>query len=125
MHDFPIDGGRAMDQHIPNELSGALEHERRRLARRRSRFRVRLNDVELPVLELTHDGFIIESEQRPMLRGYMDIFHGDERILHGLAVCTWVRDGMVAYEFKHDTTAGEIRVDHEPPAHSGLLEGPR
>ena len=114
-----------MDHHIPDEMSGALEEERRRQARKRSRFRVRLDELELPVLELTQSGFVIESEERPMLRGYMDIFHGDERILHGLAICTWAKDGLVGYEFKRDSMSGEIRVDHEPPAHAGLIEGPR
>ena len=68
---------------------------------------------------------VIEAQGRPPLRGYTDIFHGEERVLHGLVVCTWAKDGLVGYEFKRDTTGGEVRPDHAPPEHSGLLTGPR
>ena len=76
---------------------------------------------ELPVLEFTSNGFVIEADGPPPLRGYTDIFLGDERIMHGLVMCTWARNGLVGYEFKRGTAASEIRVDHEPPAHAGLL----
>ena len=113
-----------MDAVIPTDVAGALEGERRARARRRSRYSVRWRDGELPVLELTPKGFVIEADGPPPLRGFTDIFQGDERILHGLVICTWARDGLVGYEFKRGSGANEIRVDHEPPAHSGLLGAP-
>ena len=114
-----------MDAIIPPEMAGALEGDRRERARRRSRFSVKWEDGELPVLELTPDGFVIEAEGTPPLRGYTDIFQGDERILHGLVICIWARDGLVGYEFKRGSGGNEIRVDHAPPEHSGLLAAPR
>ena len=110
-----------MDAVIPPEVAGELEGDRRAQARRRSRYSVRSEDCELPVLELTPDGFVIEAEGPPPLRGYTDIFLGDERILHGLVICTWAQDGLVGYEFKRGSAANEVRADHAPPVHSGLL----
>ncbi len=114
-----------MDAMIPREMAGAMEGERRERARRQSQYSVRWLDGELPVLELTPDGFVIEADGPPPLRGYTDIFLGDERIVHGLVICTWSRDGLVGYEFKRGSAAKEVRVDHAPPVHSGLLDGPR
>ena len=111
-----------MDAVIPADVACALEGNRRAKARRRSRYSVRWADGELPVLELTPEGFVIEAEGPPPLRGFTDIFLGDERVLHGLVICTWARDGLVGYEFKRGSAANEVRADHAPPAHSGLLD---
>ena len=87
-------------------------------------YSVRWADGEMPLVELTSSGFVLAADEPPPMRGYADIFAGDERILHGLVMCTWARDGMVGYEFKRGGSVQEIRVDHAPPAHSGLLSGP-
>ena len=110
-----------MDAVIPSEMAGAMELDRRARARRRSRYSVRWEDGELPVLELTPDGFVIEAESPPPLRGFTDIFLGDERVLHGLVMCTWAQNGLVGYEFKRGSAANEVRADHAPPVHAGLL----
>ena len=86
---------------------------------------MRWADCELPVVELTPTGFVVAAEAPPRMRGFTDIFDGDDRILHGLAMCTWARDGLVGYEFKRGSGAREVRADHVAPAHSGLLDAPK
>ena len=113
-----------MDNIIPSDMAGALEGDWRARARQNSRYLVRADDREHPVLELTPAGFVIEADGRPPLRGFTDIFLGEERVVHGLVICTWARDGLVGYEFKHDTKGGQVRPDHAPPLHAGLLAGP-
>ena len=71
-------------------------------------------------MELTESGFVIEAEGRPPLRGYADIFRGDDRVLRGLVVCSWAQDGLVGYEFKRDTTGAEVSADHVRPDHAAL-----
>ncbi|MEM7190175.1 MAG: hypothetical protein AAF439_11240 [Pseudomonadota bacterium] len=110
-----------METVLPNDIAGALADAQKSRARRRSKYRVRHGDREHPVIELTTDGFVIEADGRPPLRGYADIYLADERILRSLVICTWARDGLVGYEFKHDSLAGNIRADHAPPTHAGLL----
>ena len=113
-----------MDTTLPEDIAGALELARRRETRTRSRLRVRVGDRDHQVMELNTNGFTIEADGRPPLRGYADIFRGEERILRGLVMCTWARDGLVGYEFKRDTVGGAIAPDHVPPAHAGLLDSP-
>ena len=111
-----------MDIHVPVEMLGGHEVARRNEARRRSRLRVRVGARDHQVLDLTDSGFTIEADGRPPLRGYADIFQGEDRILHGLVVCSWAEDGLVRYEFKRDTAGADISPDHVPPGHAGLLE---
>ena len=111
-----------MDAFIPTEVTGAVIKAERDELRQRSRFRVRMGRAEHTVMELTASGFVIEAEGRPPLRGYTDIFRGDERVLHGLVVCAWERDGMVGYEFKREVGGREVPADYVLPDHAGLLE---
>ena len=113
-----------MDTVLPSDLAGNLPGTRTRSARRGAPYSVRWADVELPVVELTQNGFILQADDPPPMPGYADIFQGDERILYGLAMCTWARDGLVGYEFKRGSAAQPVRPDHAPPAHEGLLNPP-
>ncbi|MEM6663997.1 MAG: hypothetical protein AAF666_17685 [Pseudomonadota bacterium] len=110
-----------MEDILPSEIAGALADARLSNARRRTKYRVRHDFRDLPVIELTNDGFVIEADGRPPLRGYVDIYLASERVLRSLVICTWARDGLVGYEFKHDSLVSEIRPDHAPPKHAGLL----
>ncbi len=114
-----------MDIIIPSEITGARETAQRNHARQHSRLRVRTMGRDHQVMELTANGFVIEADGRPPLRGYADIFRGDDRVVHGLVVCTWAENGLVGYEFKRDTSGGEIAPDHVPPVHAGLLPDAR
>ena len=113
-----------MDSLLPKEILGALEVERRSNLRRASRLRVHAGTRDHQVLELTDEGFVIEADGRPPLRGFADIFRGEERVLRGLVVCTWAEDGLVGYEFKRDTAGGNVAPDYVPPVHTALLGAP-
>ena len=113
-----------MDSVLPPDIAGARAAPTTQRAKRKARYSVRWADGEMPLVELTSSGFVLAADEPPPMRGYADIFAGEERILHGLVMCTWARDGMVGYEFKRGGSVQEIRVDHAPPSHSGLLSGP-
>ena len=117
-------GADVMDSFLPREIEGALEMHRRNTQRRTSRLRVRAGERDHQVLELTDEGFVIEADGRPPLRGFADIFRGDERVLRGLVLCAWAEDGLVRYEFKRDTAGGNVSPDYVPPVHAGLLGSP-
>lgn len=113
-----------MDNHLPDGLMGEREMARRNMLRRRTRFRVMAGERSHGVMEFTADGFVIEADGRPQLRGFVDIVEGDRLVTRRLAICTWARDGLVGYEFKRDTDGGDVAPDHVPPVHIGLIEGP-
>lgn len=77
---------------------------------------VRVGKAQFPVVELSGQGFVITADGRPPLRGFADIFRGNERVLRGLVTCAWTEEGRVGYEFKHATQAAPIGVDHVPQA---------
>lgn len=113
-----------MDAILPGNIAAALEVERQRQIRHTSAYRVIAGGRDHAVVHLSKSGFVIEADGRPPLRGYADIMRGEERILRGLVVCTWARDGRVGYEFKRDNSGANVPADYVLPMHSGLLDAP-
>ncbi|MEM8790207.1 MAG: hypothetical protein AAGE80_01220 [Pseudomonadota bacterium] len=113
-----------MDIAPRSEIAGVLAKKSRDTMRRRSRFRVVAGERDHRVMELTALGFVIEADGRPPLRGYVEIFDGDERIDRRLVVCDWARDGLVGYEFKRDSAGTDVPPDYVPSEIAGLLEAP-
>lgn len=113
-----------MDIVLPTGMTGALETAARNRSRRTARYRVLADGRTHTVMELAADGIVIEADGRPPLRGYAELFRGEERVMQCLVVCTWARDGLVGYEFKRDNSGCEVSPDHVPPAHAGLLPAP-
>ena len=110
-----------MDTALPEHISTALAERAEKRRDRKSVFRVRAGEREAKVVELASDGFVIQADGRPPLRGYADIFRGEECILRGLVICSWARDGQVGYEFKRGTTDGTVPVDYVRGPIAGLL----
>lgn len=76
--------------------------------------RVRVGKADFPVTRMSDDGFVIMVEGRPPLRGFADIFRGDDLVRHGLVTCAWHDGDQVGYEFKHATHPGQIAPDYAP-----------
>lgn len=113
-----------MDAILPGNVAMALEAQRQRDLRHISSYRVVTDGRSHSVVHLSKTGFVIEADGRPPLRGYADIMRGEERIVRGLVVCTWARNGHVGYEFKRDSTGTVVPVDYVMPGHAGLLDAP-
>ena len=113
-----------MESVIPPDISAALESDRRSKRRRASRYRVSAADRLYPLIELSDHGFVIEADEPPHLRGYVDILEGDERIARCLSVCVAADDGLVSYEFKRESAIGDVPADHVASATAGLLAAP-
>jgi len=113
-----------MESVLPEDVLSALEVGRRSVRRMRSQHLVVAGDREHRIMRLTDSGFVIEADGLPHLRGYVDIMRGEERIARRLAVVDWARDGMVAYEFKHDASSRETPADYVMPERLGLLDAP-
>ncbi|MEM7178843.1 MAG: hypothetical protein AAGD47_11250 [Pseudomonadota bacterium] len=75
-------------------------------------------------MDLTEGGFVIESEGRPPLPGYVEIFRGDDCIDRRLVICEWARDGLVGYRFKRASRNGRVAADYAPGGLAGLIAGP-
>ncbi|HSF94535.1 MAG TPA: hypothetical protein VLA52_05865 [Thermohalobaculum sp.] len=113
-----------MESVLPGSVVDEMERGRRKSRRARTRHLVVAGERQHRIIELTDDGFVIEADGLPHLRGYVEIMLGDERIARRLAVFAWARDGLVGYEFKHDAAGRETPVDYVKPVHLGLLGAP-
>lgn len=113
-----------MDSILPGQVLSEFVNGRQPERRPRTRYLVVAGRRQHRVVELSQGGFVIEADELPHLRGYVDIMLGEERVAHRLAQFAWARGGLVGYEFKLDAGAREAAADYERPAHSGLLARP-
>jgi hypothetical protein len=113
-----------MDSILPGQVLSELVNGRRAERRPRTRHLVVAGRRQHRIVELSQGGFVIEADDLPHLRGYVDIMLGEERVARRLAQFAWARGGLVGYEFKHDGGAREAPADYERPAHTGLLTPP-
>lgn len=114
-----------MSEFLQAEIAAALEVARRKSQRKQSRHTIVAGERQHRVMELTRDGFVIEADGRPPLRGFVDLCLGDERISRRLVVCSWAEDGQVGYEFKRTSPDRQnTPADWVEPGHAGLLAAP-
>ena len=113
-----------MDSIIPGQVLSEIERIRRAGNRSKSRHLVVAGPRRHRVMELTANGFVIEADGLPRLRGFVDILKDDERIARRLAQFAWAEDGLVGYEFKHDAGRRETPPDYVEPEHKGLIGPP-
>ncbi len=118
--------GAKMSEFVQPEIAAALEVARRNAKREGSRHTIVAGERQHRVIELTKDGFVIEADGRPPLRGYVDLCLGEDRISRRLVVCAWAEDGLVGYEFKRSSPDKEkTPADYVEAGHAGLLAAPR
>lgn len=113
-----------MENTLRDDIAGALAEAERKRARKASSHRVVSGDRVHRIIEISPRGFTIETDQRPPLRGYVEIFHGHHRVDRPLVVCDWAAEGQAGYLFKHDSVEGYVPADYVRPDIAGLIEGP-
>ncbi len=99
-----------MSDYLPREVLEGLDQARRRDRRKRSRLQVHAGDAIYPVLRFWDDGFSLEAENAPHLRGLVDIYHGGVHVYQCLIVASEENADEMIYEFKRHTAA----VDKAP-----------
>ena len=92
-----------MLEYLPKEIAEGLDMARKREATRKSRLRVQVGEAVFPVLRFWHDGFAMDAEATPKLRGLVDVFDGGRHIFQCLIVASSQEHGQVVYEFKRST----------------------
>lgn len=95
---------------LPKEVLEGLEQARKRAQQKSSLLRVKVGDAFYPILKFENDGFTMDAETAPKLRGLVDIFHGGQHLYQCLIVATELENGGIRYEFKRNTQA----VDKAP-----------
>ncbi|MCI2399742.1 hypothetical protein [Aliiroseovarius subalbicans] len=95
---------------LPKEVREGLEAARKRDLKKKSRLRVRVDDEVFPVLKSWDNGFALDADRAPKLRGLVDLYDGARHLYQCLIVASEEERGQMRYEFKRSTAA----VDRAP-----------
>ncbi|PRX37002.1 hypothetical protein SAMN05216257_10117 [Meinhardsimonia xiamenensis] len=90
---------------LPKEVRDGLAQARKHQLKRASRYRVLAGDEVFRVLRLWSDGFSVDLQDAPHLRGLVDIYEGTRHLWQCLIVASEEADGEMVYEFKRHTAA--------------------
>lgn len=99
-----------MSDFLPKEVREGLELARKRALARKSRLRVAVDDKVYPVRRFWDDGFSLDAEGAPFLRGLVDLYDGSRHLYTCLIIASEEDSGEMIYEFKRHTAA----VDKAP-----------
>lgn len=109
------DGGDdAMSEYLPKEVREGLEAARKRDRVKKSRYRVRAGDETFTILRYWDEGFALDAEEAPHLRGLVDVYDGARHMSQCLIVASEEDAGEMVYEFKRETIAADkAPLDYE------------
>lgn len=94
-----------MSEYLPKEVRAGLELARKADRKKRSRLRVRVGDQTFTILRHWDEGFALDKEDAPNLRGLVDVYDGARHLSQCLIVASSEDDDEMVYEFKWTTAA--------------------
>jgi hypothetical protein len=95
---------------LSKEVLAGLQEAQKRDRKKRSRRRVHMGEAVYPILESHDNGFTLDGEIDPRLRGLVDIYDGVRHLYQALIVASETDHGLIRYEYKRNTAAS----DHAP-----------
>ncbi|MFC4214646.1 hypothetical protein [Pseudophaeobacter arcticus] len=113
-----------MTTYVPKAVQEALDAARVSGLKKKSRLRVAVEGGYFPVLRTWANGFSVEEEFVPQLRGLVDLYEGSRHVSQCLIVASEAEGGEMRYEFKRATAASDtapLDFYRAPNAPVGLL----
>ena len=92
-----------MTTFLPKEVQAGLDAARKRDQKRNSRMMVEADGKSYRVLRFWNDGFALEAESAPHLRGYVDLYDRGHHLYQCLILASEEEHGEMCYEFKRIT----------------------
>ncbi|WP_293576884.1 hypothetical protein [Phaeobacter sp.] len=113
-----------MTTYVPKAVQDALDAARLDGLKKKSRLRVAVDEETIPVLRMWKDGFSVEAENAPQLRGLVDLYDGARHLSQCLIVAANFEGDEILYEFKRATPAADsapLDFYRKPDAPIGLI----
>ncbi|MDA0223291.1 MAG: hypothetical protein O3C11_08275 [Proteobacteria bacterium] len=88
---------------LPDEVRKGLEFARKRDMGRKNRLRVHVGENVHSILRLWDQGFALDAQTAPLIRGFVDIYDSGKQLYQCLVMCSSVEGGERIYEFKRQT----------------------
>ncbi|WP_137702469.1 hypothetical protein [Marimonas lutisalis] len=114
-----------MTDFLTDELREGLAQARKLAARKNARLRVQVGEDTYPVLRVWKDGFALDAEDAPHMRGLVDIYDGSRHTAQCLVIASEEENGEMRYEYKRSTQAHDsapLDFAREDDAPIGLIE---
>ena len=115
-----------MSDFLPREVREGLEAARKRALRKKTNMRIEVGGQRFHILRYWDEGFALDAEETPHLRGLADLYAGPKFMGQCLIVASAEEAGQMVFEFKRTATAHDsapvdfARPDDAPVA---LLTG--
>ncbi len=110
-----------MIEYLPKEVREGLEMARKRDQRKTSRLRVQAGEQTFTILRYWDEGFALDVDDAPHLRGLVDVYDGSRHLSQCLIIASEEDAGEMVYEFKRETMAtGDAPLDYERDAHAPI-----
>ncbi len=101
-----------MTTYIPPEVQAGLDAARKKALKSRHRLRVQADDASFRVLRFRDNGFTLDAETTPRLRGLVDLYDGGKHLYQCLIIASEELNGEMRYDFKRATpSADQAPVD--------------
>lgn len=106
---------------LPEDVRKGLEAAQAKAARKGSRLCVHAGDDVFPIVKLMDEGFTVDAERVPKLRGLVDIYDGPRHLSRALIIAADENGALMRYEFKRETPVKDQPIrdyaeDREGPA---------
>ena len=111
-----------MSEYLPREVRAGLELARKAERKKRSRLKVRVGEQSFIILRHWDEGFALDREDAPHLRGLVDLYDGARHLSQCLIVASSEDADEMIYEYKRATLATDrapldyIRDENAPVA---------
>ena len=103
-----------MSEYLPKDVREGLERARKHRLRKKSRLRVKVGDQTFTILRYWDEGFALDADDAPHLRGLVDVFDGARHMSQCLIVASEEEAGEMVFEFKRSTPhADTAPLDYE------------
>ena len=98
---------------LPKEVQAGLDAARKAEMKKKNRLRVKTNGEVFRVLRLQDDGFFMDMQDAPHLRGLVDLYDGAKHLYQCLVIASQEENDEMFYEFKRATgVANEPALDY-------------
>ena len=96
---------------------------RKQTLRKKSRMRVTTGDHTFTILRYWDNGFSLDADEAPQVRGLVDVYDGARHLSQCLIVASEEEAGEVVFEFKRSTAAHDhAPLDYERAGPVALIE---
>lgn len=114
-----------MEMQLPPDVQNGLDAARRAAASNSSRLRVEVCGVPYRLLRAWSDGFAVDADHAPHLRGLVDLYDGARHLSRCLIVAASDEGTEWHFEYKRMTEASDVQPAdfvRAQDAPAGLLE---